>query len=98
MCLGIPGRLVERFDKHGAHFGRIDVDGTVKEVCLELLPELEVGQYAIVHLGFAISHLDEDEAMETLELMSSLGALEEGLDPAQLAGDAAVSGGDGLGS
>lgn len=98
MCLGIPGRLVDRFDKHGAHFGRIDVVGTVKEVCLEFLPELEVGQYAIVHLGFAISQLDEDEAMETLELMSSLGALAEGLDPAQLRGDAALSRGDGLGS
>lgn len=83
MCLGIPGRLTEKFEKHGARFGSIDFDGITKEVCLEYLPELEIGDYAIVHVGFAISQLDEQEARESLDLMRSLGILAEELDPAE---------------
>lgn len=94
MCLGIPGRLVERFEKHGARFGLIDFDGITKEVCLEYLPELQIGEYCIVHVGFAISQLDEKEAMESLELMRSLGVLAEELDPAEAERLAALQGGD----
>lgn len=83
MCLGIPGRLVEKFEKHGARFGKIDFDGITKDVCLEYLPELEIGEYTIVHVGFAISQLDEKEAQETLDLMRSLGVLAEELDPVE---------------
>ncbi|WP_370326119.1 HypC/HybG/HupF family hydrogenase formation chaperone [Euzebya sp.] len=82
MCLGIPGRIIEIGESDGARMGRVDFDGIVKEVCLEYLPELEVGDYTIVHVGFAITKLDEDSAMETLALMRRQGVLAEELDPA----------------
>ncbi len=93
MCLGIPGRLVETFERHGTRFGNIDFDGITKEVCLEYLPDLEIGEYAIVHVGFAISQLDEEEAKESLELMRGLGVLTEELDPAEAERRAAVEAG-----
>ena len=81
MCLGIPGKVVEVFDRDGARMGKVDFDGILKEVCLEYLPEIETGDYAIVHVGFAITRLDEESAMETLALMQQLGQLREELDP-----------------
>lgn len=81
MCLGIPGRIVEVHDSDGARMARVDFDGIVKDVCLEYLPQLDVGDYAIVHVGFAITQLDEERARETLELMRGQGVLEEELDP-----------------
>lgn len=81
MCLGIPGRVVELFDRAGARMGRVDFDGIVKDVCLEYVPDIEVGDYTIVHVGFAITRLDEASATETLELMRSMGVLEPELDP-----------------
>ena len=62
MCLAIPGKLVEIFDEGGLKMGRLDYDGTINKVCLEYVPEIVVGQYALVHAGFAISLLDEEEA------------------------------------
>lgn len=82
MCLGIPGQILEVHDVDGTRMGRVDFDGIVKDVCLEYLPQLQVGDYAIVHVGFAITQLDESSAMESLELMRSQGVLEEELDPA----------------
>lgn len=81
MCLGIPGRIVEIDEVDGARMARMDFDGIVKDVCLEYLPELSVGDYAIVHVGFAITKLDEESAQESLELMRRQGVLEEELDP-----------------
>lgn len=81
MCLGIPGRILEVHETDGARMSRVDFDGIVKEVCLEYLPELGVGDYAIVHVGFAITKLDEESAQESLELMRTQGVLEEELDP-----------------
>jgi hydrogenase expression/formation protein HypC len=72
MCLAVPGKVVEIFDEDGLRMGRIDYEGTQNTTCLEYLPEAEVGQYVIVHAGFAISILDEDEALETLELWKSI--------------------------
>ena len=72
MCLAVPGKVVEIFDEDGIRMGRIDYEGTQNTACLEYLPEAGVGQYVIVHAGFAISILDEDEALETLELWKSL--------------------------
>jgi len=62
MCLAIPGKLVEIFAEGGLKMGRLDYDGTSNKVCLEYVPEIVVGQYALVHAGFAISVLDEEEA------------------------------------
>jgi hydrogenase expression/formation protein HypC len=83
MCLGIPGNVVERYERDGARFGKVDFDGILKEVCMEYLPDLPIGAYTIVHVGFAISELDEQEALESLALMRSLGVLTEELDPAE---------------
>jgi hydrogenase expression/formation protein HypC len=79
MCLGIPGQIKETFQANGLRMGKLNFGGIVKDVCLEYLPEAQVGDYAIVHVGFAISKLDEVEAQESLRLFSELGLLEEAL-------------------
>ena len=79
MCLGVPGKVVEVYEQFGTRMGRVDFDGIVKEVCLAYVPEIEVGDYTIIHVGFAISKLDEDEAHKTLALFRELGLLEEEL-------------------
>ena len=79
MCLGVPGKVVDIYEQFGTRMGRVDFDGIVKEVCLAYLPEIEVGDYTIIHVGFAISKLDEDEAHKTLALFRELGLLEEEL-------------------
>jgi hydrogenase expression/formation protein HypC len=80
MCLGIPGRIKEIYELNGARMGKADFNGIEKEVCLAYLPEIEVGDYTIVHVGFAITRLDEQSALETLELFHSLGVLDEELN------------------
>lgn len=77
MCLAIPGKLVEIFDEGGLKMGRLDYDGTVNRVCLEYVPEIELGQYALVHAGFAISVLDEEEAARSLETWREFNQLRE---------------------
>lgn len=79
MCLGIPGRVVEIYDKQGIQMGKIDFDGIRKEVCLAYIPDVQVGEYAIVHVGFAITRLDEESAQETLALFRQMNLLEEEL-------------------
>jgi hydrogenase expression/formation protein HypC len=79
MCLAVPGRVEEVFDKNGIRMGRLDFGGIKKEVCLQFLPELDVGGYALVHVGFAISQIDEESARKTLETFRTLGLLEEEL-------------------
>ena len=81
MCLGIPGRLVSRFDLHGQPMGRVDFGGVVKAICLAYVPEIAVGEYTIVHVGFAIAVVDEQSAMASLELFRQMGLLEEELGP-----------------
>ncbi len=72
MCLAVPGRIVEIYTSEGLRMARIDFGGAVREACLEYVPEAQVGDYAIVHVGFAISLLDEDEAREKLDLFRTL--------------------------
>ncbi|MCJ7512977.1 MAG: HypC/HybG/HupF family hydrogenase formation chaperone [Anaerolineales bacterium] len=76
MCLAIPGRILEIYDSGGLRMGRLDFGGTVRECCLTYVPEAEVGSYAIIHVGFAISQLSESEAMATLELLRQIGELD----------------------
>jgi hydrogenase expression/formation protein HypC len=85
MCLAVPGRIEQIYDDLGTRMGRVNFGGVVKEVCLAYLPEAEVGDYTIVHVGFAISRLDEESAQETLRTFAELGILEEEL--AELRGD-----------
>jgi hydrogenase expression/formation protein HypC len=83
MCLGVPGRIVKiaKIDPEGLmRMGKVDFGGIAREVCLAYVPEAQVGDYVIVHAGFAISQLDEEEAQETLKLMVESGILGEGLD------------------
>lgn len=79
MCLGIPGKVLEIYETNGARMGKVDFGGIQKEVCLAYLPEIEVGDYTIVHVGFAITRLDEHSALETLGLFREMGQLEEEL-------------------
>ena len=87
MCLGVPGRVDDVWEADGIRMATVDFGGVRKEVCLAYVPEVEVGDYTIVHVGFALTKLDEASALETLELMRSVGLLEEefapsaGLDP-----------------
>lgn len=90
MCLGVPGKVVELLPDDGVRMGIVDFAGVRKRVCLAYLPEIAVGDYCIVHVGFAITQLDEASARETLRTFQELGVLEEefGAD-APAAGEAA---------
>lgn len=81
MCLAIPGKVVEiQPDANGVKMAKANFGGIVKQVCLEYTPEVEVGDYVLVHVGFALSRVDEEEAERTfklLEEMNQLGELDE---------------------
>lgn len=73
MCLAIPGRVLE-IDREGTPvMGKVSFSGVQKQVCLEWLPEVQVGDFVIVHVGFAISMVDEKEALETLKMLEEMG-------------------------
>ena len=87
MCLGIPGRIVDDRDDRGVRMATVDFGGVTKDVCLAYVPDAAVGEYVIVHAGFAITRLDEARALETLELMSELGLVDDELgDVGEVAG------------
>ena len=77
MCLGVPGKIVETYEKGGLQMAKVDFGGVFREACLNYVPEAQVGEYCIIHVGFAISLLSESEAMETLELLKQIGSFEE---------------------
>jgi hydrogenase expression/formation protein HypC len=79
MCLAIPGRVEEINSESGLRMGRVNFGGVVKRVCLDYVPEVEVGDYTIVHVGFAISKIDEETAEQTLKEFRALGVLDEEL-------------------
>ena len=79
MCLGIPGKIIEIYEANDLHMGKIDFGGVTREVCLAYVPEAQIGNYTIVHVGFALNVLDEAEALETLQLLREIGALDEEL-------------------
>jgi hydrogenase expression/formation protein HypC len=72
MCLGIPGKVVEMFEQNDLPMGKVEFGGIVKDICLAYTPEAQVGDYVLVHVGFAISRIDETEAQETLDLLNEL--------------------------
>jgi hydrogenase expression/formation protein HypC len=76
MCLAIPGKILEIYDSGGLRMGRLDFGGTVRECCLTYVPEAKLGDYAIIHVGFAISLLSESEAMATLDTLRQIGELD----------------------
>jgi hydrogenase expression/formation protein HypC len=77
MCLGIPGKLLEISREHDLLMGKVDFGGVCKRVCLETVPDIAVGDYALVHVGFAIARIDEDEARRVFAMLESMGELDE---------------------
>ena len=73
MCLAIPGKLLAKSEVGGLLRGRVEFGGIVREACLDFLPEAEVGDYVLVHVGFAITRIDEEEATRTLAYLAELG-------------------------
>jgi hydrogenase expression/formation protein HypC len=80
MCLGIPAKVIELYEINGLKMAKVDFGGVIKEACMEYLPDVKLGDYAIVHVGFGLSILDEQEAIETMDLLKQIDALgEEGM-------------------
>jgi hydrogenase expression/formation protein HypC len=79
MCLGVPGKVIEIYENSGLKMGKVDFGGVVRETCLAFVPEIEIGDYTVIHVGFAISQLSEEEAQETLKILKELGDFEQEL-------------------
>ena len=79
MCLGVPGKVIDVREERGTTMATVDFGGVHKDVCLAYTPEAEVGDYAVIHAGFAITLLDEESALQTLALFDEIGLLEEEL-------------------
>ena len=77
MCLAIPGKVVETFAANGMQMARVQFGGVVREACLEYVPDTQVGEYVLVHVGFAISRVDEEEAHRTYAALAELDQLTE---------------------
>ena len=93
MCVGVPGRVEQVWEADGTRMATVDFGGVRKDVCLAYVPEVQVGDYTIVHVGFALTRLDEKSALETLELFRSVGILEsEFADPLAESGRAPAGG------
>ena len=77
MCLGVPGRVVEAFSEGGLLMGRVDFGGVSQRVCLEHTPEVQPGEYVIVHVGFSLSVVDPEEARQVFAFLEHMGELDE---------------------
>jgi hydrogenase expression/formation protein HypC len=81
MCLGIPGKVIETYREHDVLMGKVDFSGVTKRVCLEHVPEVRLGEYVLVHVGFALSRIDEAEAHRVFEFLNEMNQLEELKEP-----------------
>jgi len=81
MCLGVPGKIVEIEENDGLKMAKVDFGGIFREACLDYVPEAKIGDYCVIHVGFAISLLSEKEALETLELLREISNIAEELGP-----------------
>ena len=77
MCLAIPGKVIETFEQAGMFMGKVQFGGIMREACLEYVPETQIGDYVLVHVGFAISRIDEAEAERTYQALRDLDQLTE---------------------
>jgi hydrogenase expression/formation protein HypC len=77
MCLGIPGKVTETYSEHDVLMGKVDFSGVCKRVCLEHVPEAQPGDYVLVHVGFALSRIDEAEAQRVFEFLAQMKQLDE---------------------
>jgi hydrogenase expression/formation protein HypC len=79
MCLGIPGKVIEIYQTGDMKMGKVDFGGVIKEACLEFIPDIQLGEYTIIHVGFGISKLDKEEAQRTLEMLREMEMLADEL-------------------
>jgi hydrogenase expression/formation protein HypC len=77
MCLGIPGRVVDTYREHDVLMGKVEFGGVLKRVCLEHVPDVQPGEYVLVHVGFALSRIDADEAKKVFEFLAEMKQLDE---------------------
>jgi hydrogenase expression/formation protein HypC len=77
MCLAIPGKVVETSREHDLLMGKVDFGGVLKRVCLEHVPQVKVGEYVLVHVGFALNTIDEAEAQRVFEFLERMDQLDE---------------------
>ncbi len=87
MCLGVPGKVTDIRDERGTKMATVDFGGVQKDICLAYVPDADVGDYTIIHAGFAITLLDKASALETLKMMRDVGLLDDelGLDDSMMA-------------
>ncbi len=76
MCLGVPGKVIEVFRQDGIRMGTVDFGGIRRSACLEYAPEVDVGSWVVIHVGFAISTVNEEEAARSYALLAEMGNLE----------------------
>jgi hydrogenase expression/formation protein HypC len=81
MCLAVPGKIISRQDTDGVQMGQVQFGGIVRQACLDFVPEAAVGDYVLVHVGFAISRVDREEAERTYQLLEQMDALQAELPP-----------------
>ena len=81
MCLGVPGKITEIYESGGINMGKIDFGGVTREVCLAYVPEAKIGDYAMIHVGFALNLMSETDANESLDLLRQLAETEAELYP-----------------
>lgn len=77
MCLAIPGKVVETYCEHDVRMGKVDFSGVLKRVCLEHVPEARVGHYVLVHVGYALQQIDEEEACRVFSFLERMNHLDE---------------------
>lgn len=75
MCLGIPGKITSIYEDHGTKMAQVDFGGVSREVCIEVIPDAKPGDWTIVHAGFALNLLSEEEAQETLDILQQMAEL-----------------------
>jgi hydrogenase expression/formation protein HypC len=81
MCLAVPGKVVETYREHDVLMGKVDFGGISRRVCLEHVPEVRPDEYVLVHVGFALSRIDEDEARRVFEYLEQMDQLEDLKEP-----------------
>jgi hydrogenase expression/formation protein HypC len=81
MCLAIPGKVTQTYDEHEVRMGKVDFSGVIKRVCLEHVPNAKVGDYVLVHVGFALQAIDETEARRVFEFLDQMNQLDELSEP-----------------
>ena len=77
MCLGIPGKVVDTYREHDVLMGKVDFGGVAKRVCLEHVPHVQIGEYVLVHVGFALNTIDAAEAQRVFEFLEGMTQLDE---------------------